>query len=34
MSKKVENYGTNLSPTFKKNQELVPRIGEQPYIEM
>ena len=32
--KKQENYGTNLSPTFYKNQDLVPWIGEQPNIKM
>ena len=30
----MENYGTNLSPTFNKNYYLVPWIGEQQYIEM
>ena len=29
-----ETNGTNLSPTFNKNQDLVPWIGEQPYVEM
>ena len=31
---KMENYGTNISPSFNKNQDLVPWIGEQQYIEM
>ena len=30
----MENYGTNLHPTFNKNQDLVPWIGEQQYFEM
>ena len=34
-SKEVKkNYKTNLSPTFNKNQGLLPWIGEQGYIEM
>ena len=32
--KKMENYGTNLSLTFNKNLDLVPWIGEKPYIQM
>ena len=31
---KMESYGANLSPTFNKNQDLVPWIGEQQYFEM
>ena len=27
--KKGENYGTNLSPTFNKNQDRVPWFGEK-----
>ena len=30
----MENYGTKLSPTFNKNEDLVNWIGEQQYIEM
>ena len=30
----MENYGTNLAPTFNKNQDLVPWIVEQKYIKM
>ena len=30
----MENYGTNMSPTFNNNQDLVPWFGEQQYIEM
>ena len=32
--KKMENYGTNLSLTFNKNQVLAPWIGKQLYIEI
>ena len=32
--KKIENYGTNLSPSFNKNQDLSSWIGEQQYTEM
>ena len=32
--KNMENHGTNLSPTFNDNQDLVPWIGEQQYIKM
>ena len=32
--KKKKNYGTNMFPTFNKNQDLLPWIGEQRYIEM
>ena len=31
--KNIENYGTNLSPTFNKNKDLVPWIGEQRYLK-
>ena len=30
----MENYGTNLSPIFNKNQDLVPWIKEGQYIKM
>ena len=30
----MENYGTNLSPTFDKDKDFVPWIGGQLYIEM
>ena len=33
-SKKMENYRTNMSPTFNQDQDLVPWIGGQLYIEM
>ena len=32
--KRRENYGTNLFPTFNKNHDLVPWIGEKQCIEM
>ena len=32
--KKMENYGTNLSRTFDKNLDLIPWIGELPYVQM
>ena len=32
--KKMENHGINLSPTFNKDQDLVPWIEGQLYIEM
>ena len=32
--KKSEIYGTNLSPKFNKNQDLVPWIGEEQCIKM
>ena len=32
--KKMETYGTNLSPTFNKNQDLVHWIGKHQYIEI
>ena len=32
--KKMENYGTNLSPAFIKNWDLVPWIGEQQNLEI
>ena len=28
------NYGTNISPTFNTNQDIVPWIGIQQYIEI
>ena len=31
--KKSENYWTNLSPIFNKNQDLVPWIGEENVLE-
>ena len=31
---KIQNYRTNTSPTFNKNQDLAPWIGEQQYIKM
>ena len=33
-SKKMKNYGTNLSRTFNNNLDLIPWIGEQPYTQM
>ena len=30
----MDNYGTNLSQTFNKNLDLVPRVREYPYIQM
>ena len=30
----MEHYGTNLSPNFNKNQDLVPWIGDKRYIKM
>ena len=32
--KKSKNYGTNLPPTFNMNQDLVPWIGEEQFIEI
>ena len=32
--KKMENYGTNLPPTFNKNQDLVPWLKEQQSFEI
>ena len=32
--KKMKNNRTNLSCTFNNNLDLVPWIGEEPYIQM
>ena len=34
IQKRSENHGTNLSPSFNKNNDLVPWNGEEQGIEM